>query len=62
MIKIFKFENVSGPRVTKWPRAKEWGRCLAEGWDKGEGIRGWGGGLGQGGEARAWVGGALVKT
>ena len=26
-----------------------------EGWDKGEGIRRWGGDLGQGGGARAWV-------
>ena len=42
-----------------------------EGWDKGEGVRRWGGGLGQGGGqelgsrgwARAWLGGgALVKT
>ena len=42
-----------------------------EGWDKGEGVRRWGGGLGQVGGARAWVkgvgsrawlGGALVKT
>ena len=42
-----------------------------KGWDKGEGVRRWGGGLGQrdgarawvkGGGARAWVGGALVKT
>ena len=36
-----------------------------EGWDKGEGVRRWGGGLGQGGQgggARAWLGGALVKT
>ena len=46
-----------------------------EGWDKGEGVRRWVGGLGQGGGARvkghgggvrAWVkglaGGALVKT
>ena len=40
-----------------------------KGWDKGEGVRRWGG-LGQGGGARAWVkgvgkclaGGALVKT
>ena len=34
----------------------------AEQWDKGEGVRGLGGGLGQGGGARAWVGGALVKN
>ena len=27
-----------------------------EGWDKGEGVRRWGGGLGQGGGARAWLG------
>ena len=42
-----------------------------EGWDKGEGVRRWGGGLGQAGGARAWVkgvgqglgwGGARVKT
>ena len=44
-----------------------------EGWHKGEGVRrwdhgwglgskGWGKGLGQGGGARAWLGGALVKT
>ena len=33
-----------------------------KGWDKGEGVRRCGGGLGQGGEARAWLGGALVKT
>ena len=33
-----------------------------ERWDKGEGVRRWGGGLGQVGGARAWVGGALVKT
>ena len=41
-----------------------------KGWDKGEGVRRWGEGLGQrggkglgqGGGARAWVGGALVKT
>ena len=26
-----------------------------EGWDKGEGVRRWDGGLGQGGGARAWV-------
>ena len=24
-------------------------------WDKGEGVRRWGGGFGQGGGARAWV-------
>ena len=28
-----------------------------EGWDKGEEVRGLGGGLGQGDGARAWVGG-----
>ena len=33
-----------------------------EGWDKGEGVRMSGGGLGQGGEARTWLGGVLVKT
>ena len=33
-----------------------------EGWDKGEGVRRWGGGLGQEGVARAWLAGALVKT
>ena len=33
-----------------------------EGWDKGEGVRRWGWDLGQGGGARAWLGGALVKT
>ena len=26
-----------------------------EGWDKAEGVRMWGGGLGQAGVARAWV-------
>ena len=26
-----------------------------KGWDKGEGVRRWGGGLGQGGGARVWV-------
>ena len=31
-------------------------------WDNGEGVRRWGGGLGQGDGARAWLGGALVKT
>ena len=34
----------------------------SEGWDKGEGVRRWGWDLGQGGGARAWLGGALVKT
>ena len=33
-----------------------------KGWDKGEGVRRCGGGLGQGGGARASLGGALVKT
>ena len=42
-----------------------------KGWDKGERVRrcggglgqgGWCKGLGQGGGARAWLGGALVKT
>ena len=41
-----------------------------KGWDKGEGVRRWGGGLGQGGGqglgSRGWskglAGGALVKT
>ena len=33
-----------------------------EGWDKGEGVRGRGGGLGRGGRPRAWTGGALIKT
>ena len=33
-----------------------------EGWDKGEGVRRWGGDFGQGGWARAWLGDALVKT
>ena len=33
-----------------------------EGWDKDEGVRRWDGAMGQGGGARAWLGGALVKT
>ena len=33
-----------------------------EGWDKGEWVRRWDGGLGQGGGARALLGDALVKT
>ena len=38
-------------------KGKEVGQELgAEGWDKGEGVKGWDGDLGQGGGARAWVG------
>ena len=37
-----------------------------KGWDKGEGVRRWGGdlgqGVGQGLGSRDWLGGALVKT
>ena len=33
-----------------------------KGWDKVEGVRRWGGGLGLRGGARAELGGALVKT
>ena len=51
IVEIFKFGDVSGPRATKWPRAKGWGRCLGrrkgQEW-RGKGVgwwigsRGWG--------------------
>ena len=46
----------------KGERVRRWGGGLGpRGWAR-LGSRGWGKGLGQGGGARAWLGGALVKT
>ena len=43
---IFKFGGVGGPRVTKWPREREWGRGLGR--KMGQGGRGNGVGWGLG--------------
>ena len=54
IVKIFKFGGVGGCRATKWPRARGW--CRGLGLKDRSRVKGQrGGGLGQGGGARAWV-------
>ena len=61
IVEIFKLGGVGGPRVTKWPRERGWGRGLGrkmgQGW-RGNGV-GWGLAL-RG--ARAWVMGGILMS
>ena len=61
IVEIFNFGGVGGPRASKWPRARGWGRGL--GLKDRIRMKGQGSGVGpwvKGGQAGAWAREALV--